>query len=231
MSYALFDDAGKFLAGRVMTHSDASLQIELESGRRVKVKAAHVLLRFDAPEPARLLEDARALAAEVDPELVWEFAPEGDFGFAELAREYFDAKADAVRQAAMLLGLFQAPHYFRRVGKGVFHKASRETVQAALLAIERKKVQAAQVGAWADELTQGRCPEPIRAQLYRILFKPDKNGTEYKAVVEASRRAQRAPLDLLRAAGAIDSPYQFHWRRFLYEQFPRGTPSARRSTC
>ncbi|HSW21478.1 MAG TPA: RNB domain-containing ribonuclease, partial [Burkholderiaceae bacterium] len=24
-------------------------------------------------------------------------------------------------------------------------------------------------------------------------------------------------------AGAITSPYQFHWRRFLYEQFPRGT--------
>ncbi|HUP06733.1 MAG TPA: RNB domain-containing ribonuclease, partial [Caldimonas sp.] len=29
--------------------------------------------------------------------------------------------------------------------------------------------------------------------------------------------------DLLTAAGAIDSPYQFHWRRFLFEQFPRGT--------
>ena len=25
------------------------------------------------------------------------------------------------------------------------------------------------------------------------------------------------------AAGAIDSPYQFHWRRFLFEQFPKGT--------
>ncbi|MFM7533305.1 MAG: ribonuclease catalytic domain-containing protein, partial [Rubrivivax sp.] len=45
----------------------------------------------------------------------------------------------------------------------------------------------------------------------------------YKAVVEASRRAQRAPLDLLAAAGAISSPYQFHWRRFVFEQFPRGT--------
>ena len=175
------------------------------------------------PEPAALLDRARALAAEVDPELAWEFAPDADFGFAELAREYFDAKADAVHQAAMLLGLFQAPHYFKRVGKGVFHKASRETVQAALLAIERKKAQAAQVDAWATELIDGRCAEPIRAQLYRILFKPDKNATEYKAVVEAARRAQRAPLDLLRAAGAIESPYQFHWRRFLYEQFPRGT--------
>jgi exoribonuclease II len=223
VSFALFDDAGKFLAGRVMTHTDASLQIELDSGRRVKVKSAHVLLRFDAPEPARLLEGARALASEVDPALAWEFAPDGDFGFAALAREYFDARADAVQQTAMLLSLFDAPHYFKRVGKGLFHKAGRETVQAALAAIERKKAQAAQVDAWAAELVQGRCAEPIRAQLYRILFKPDKNGTEYKAVVEASRRAQRSPLDLLRAAGAIESPYQFHWRRFLYEQFPRGT--------
>ncbi len=42
-------------------------------------------------------------------------------------------------------------------------------------------------------------------------------------MVEATRRAQRAPLDLLKAAGAIDSPYQFHWRRFLFETFPKGT--------
>jgi exoribonuclease-2 len=63
----------------------------------------------------------------------------------------------------------------------------------------------------------------VREQLYRILFKPDKNAPEYKAVVEAARNSQRAPLDLLKAAGAIDSPYQFHWRRFLFEQFPRGT--------
>jgi exoribonuclease-2 len=30
-------------------------------------------------------------------------------------------------------------------------------------------------------------------------------------------------LELLQRAGAIDSPYQFHWRRFLLENFPRGT--------
>jgi exoribonuclease-2 len=27
----------------------------------------------------------------------------------------------------------------------------------------------------------------------------------------------------LQKAGAIDSPYQFHWRRFLFENFPKGT--------
>jgi exoribonuclease-2 len=66
----------------------------------------------------------------------------------------------------------------------------------------------------------------VREQLYRILFKPDRNAPEYKAVVEAAKRSQRAPLDLLTAAGAIDSPFQFHWRRFLFEQFPRGTAFA-----
>jgi exoribonuclease-2 len=223
VSYALFDDSGKFLAGRVMSESDASLQIELDSGRRVKVKSSHVLLRFAAPQPAELLAAARALSTDIDLDLAWEFAPDEDFGFADLAREYFDAKAGPTQQAAALWRLFEAPHYFRRVGKGQFRKASRETVQAALVAIERKKAVAAQIDAWADDLVEGRCAEPIRDQLYRILFRPDKNAAEYKAVVEASRRAQRAPLDLLQAAGAITSAYQFHWRRFLYEQFPRGT--------
>lgn len=42
-------------------------------------------------------------------------------------------------------------------------------------------------------------------------------------MVEAARATQRPPLELLKQAGAIDSPYQFHWRRFLFENFPKGT--------
>jgi exoribonuclease-2 len=224
--FALFEDAGKFLAGRVMSDSDASTQIELESGKRVKVKAANVLLRFEQPAPAELLERARALAREIDLDLAWNFAPEGDFGFGDLAREYFDAKAGAEQQAAALLRLFEAPHYFRRVGKGLFKKAPEEIVKAALLGIERKKLVAAQIDAWAGELVAGACPAPVREQLYKILFKPDKNAPEYKSVVEAARRTQRAPLDLLKGAGAIDSAYQFHWKRFLFDQFPKGTAFA-----
>jgi exoribonuclease-2 len=221
--YALFDDAGKFLAGRVMSEAEASVQVELDSGKRVKVKAANVMLRFEKPTPAELLSQAQVLAEQIDLDLAWEFAPEAEFGFADLARDYFDAKAGPEKQAAALLRLFDAPHYFRRLGKGQFRKAPEETVKAALLGIERKKQIAAQIETWAAELVQGQCPAPVREQLYRILFKPDKNGPEYKAVVEAAKRAQRAPLDLLTAAGAIESPYQFHWRRFLFDQFPKGT--------
>ena len=221
--YALFEDAGKFHAGRVMTEADSSMQIELDSGKRVKVKSANVLLKFEQPQPAELITSAQTLAREIDLDLAWEFAPDQEFGFADLARDYFDARAGVEKQVAALFRLFEAPHYFRRLGKGNFRKAPEETVKAALLGIERKKALAAQIDTWAGELAAGQCPAPVREQLYKILFRPDKNAPEYKAVVEASKRAHTAPLDLLKTAGAIDSPYQFHWRRFLFDNFPKGT--------
>src|SRR5256885_16654991 len=81
----------------------------------------------------------------------------------------------------------------------------------------------AQITAWAEQLGAGECPGPIREQLYKILFRPDKNAAEYKAVVEASRATRLAPLDLLHRAGAIESAYEFHWKRFLFDHFPKGT--------
>jgi len=221
--YALFEDAGKFHAGRVMTDSETSVQIELESGKRVKVKSANVLLKFEKPQPAELIASANTIAKDIDLDLAWEFAPEAEFGFADLARDYFESSAGVEKQAAALFRLFEAPHYFRRLGKGHFKKAPEEIVKAALLGIERKKQLAAQIDTMAGELAAGVCPAPVREQLYKILFKPDKNAPEYKAVVEAARRSQKPPLELLKAAGAITSPYQFHWRRFLFENFPKGT--------
>ena len=221
--YALFEEGGKFLAGRLMNEAESSVQIELDSGKRVKVKSANVLLRFDKPAPTELIATAQALARDIDPNLAWEFAPAEEFGFADLARDYFDATAGIEKQAAALFALFDAPHYFRRQGKGVFRKAPEDIVKAALQGIARKQAVAAQIDAWASELITGACPTPVRETLYKILFKPDKNAPEYKAVVEAARRSQKAPLVLLKAAGAIDSPYQFHWKRFLFENFPKGT--------
>ncbi|MEY3461229.1 MAG: hypothetical protein RLZZ03_882, partial [Pseudomonadota bacterium] len=122
--HTLFEDAGKFLAGRILSESDASLQVELDSGKRVKVKAAHALLKFEKPAPAELLARGQLLSLEIDLDLAWEFASDEEFGFADLARDYFSADpsqaASLEQQAAALFRLFEAPHYFRRAGKGRF---------------------------------------------------------------------------------------------------------------
>ena len=221
--YALFEESGKFLAGRVMSTTDASAQIELDSGKRVKVKMAHVMVQFEKPAPTELISAAQKIQSTIDPALAWEFSPEDEFGFADLARDYFNDKATVEQQVAALFCLFETPHYFRRAGKGRFKKAPNDIVQLALAAIEKKKQQLIQISEWAVSLAEGACPEPIREQLYKILFKPDKNTAEYKAVVEAARNTKLPPLDLLQQAGAISSPYQFHWQRFLFDNFPKGT--------
>ena len=225
--YVLFEEAGKFLAGRVMSEADSSLQVELDSGKRVKVKAANALLKFEKPAPAELMAAASALSDTIELDLAWEFANDEEFGFADLARDYFSSDASkpasTLEQAAALIRLFDSPHYFRRAGKGRFKKAPADILQLALNAIEKKKAVALQITTWAEALGRGSCPEPIREQLYKILFKPDKNSAEYKAVVEAAKATQTAPLDLLQNAGAIASPYQFHYKRFLFENFPKGT--------
>ena len=221
--FLLFDEAGKFMAGRVMSETDASAQVELDSGKRVKVKTANMLIKFEKPSPAEFMAAAQAASQNIELEMAWEFAPDEEFGFADLARDYFSPQAPLSEQAAMLFRLFESPHYFRRAGKGRFRKASADVIAQALAAIEKKKLVALQITQWATELANSQCPEPVREQLYKILFKPDKNAPEYKAVVEAARATHTAPLELLQKSGAIASPYLFHWKRFLLENFPKGT--------
>ena len=220
--YALFEDAGKFLTGRILSEAESSAQIELESGKRLKAKSANILLKFEKPTPSVLMAEATALSTTIELDLAWEFAPEDEFSFQELAQEYFSDNATLAQQTAALISLFQAPHYFRRSGKGKFKKASADVLQQALAAIDKKKLIQQQIETWALALGEGSCPEPIAAQLYKILFKPDKNAAEYKAVVEASRATHLAPLALLQKAGAITSAYEFHWQRFLFDNFPKG---------
>jgi len=221
--YTLFEESGKLASGRILSTAQASAQIELESGKRTKVKDSAVLIKFESPEPSLLLQSAEALAQEIDLQLAWEFAPEEEFHFLDLCVEYFSQSPQLVEQVAMLITLQVAPHYFRRAGKGRFKKATAQVLQQALLAIQRKKEVATQITSWAEELVHGRCPPAVLQDIYKILFKPDKNTPTYKAVVEAAKGSQTPPMELLLNAGAIASAYEFHWQRFLFEHFPKGT--------
>lgn len=223
MTYVVYEDAGKLAAARIMSQAEASLQVELASGKRQKIKQQQALLRFDSPEPEALMQWAQEQQGEIELDLLWEFAPDEEFGFEQLAAEYYGAASDARQQAAVLLRLHGAPHYFSRRGRGRFRKATREVLQAALAGIARRQELERRIQAEASQLQQGSCPQSIAERLYSLLFKPDKNSAEYKALALAVRQSGKGALQLLREAGAIASPWRFHMQRFLLEYFPRGT--------
>ena len=224
----IYEDSGKLHAGREFSRADNSLQVESPSGKRSKIKLQQVLLELPAGTiPDIHAPELQSAAAQVDLNLAWEFAPEDEFSAAQLALDYFGDKASGAEKTALLLALVAAPHYFRRAGKNRFKKATAEVLQQALAGIEKRKRLEAQIAEWAGALQAGSCPEPIAAKLYQILFKPDKNGAEYKAVAQAAKASNLPVLELMQQAGALQGDavgaYHFHWQRFLFEHFPKGT--------
>ena len=197
-----------------------SLQIELASGKRSKVKAANILLRYAAPAPGELLERAETEAEGIDIDFLWEVCGEQEFGFEDLAAEYHGAKPDSVQAAAVLLRLHAAPIHFHRKGRGRFRKAPPEILQAALAGLEKKRQQAAAIERMVDELKHGQLPAEFRPILPQLIYKPDRNRPETKALEAACAETGKSAARLLFDCGALPSTHDYHLGRFLFEFFP-----------
>ncbi len=217
----LYEEAGSFKVGAVLAETDTSLQVEAAHGKRSKIKAASVLLHFEAPPLGELMGNAEALAAEIDSDFLWQCCGEAEFGFTDLAREYFGHAPGALEAAAIAIKLQSAPMYFYRKGKGRFRAAPPDTLKAALASVEKKRLQEEQIRSWADELQRGTVPEALRAILPQLLYQPDRNRIETKALELACEASGLSAARLIERAGALPSSHDYHLGAFLFEHFPR----------
>jgi len=76
--HVLFEEEGAFKAATIVTDNETSLQVETASGKRSKIKSANVLLRYSEPAATGLLDQAEALAADIEPEFLWECVGDGE---------------------------------------------------------------------------------------------------------------------------------------------------------
>ncbi len=218
----LYEEDGSFKVGTVLAETDASMQVEAASGKRVKVKRAHVLLDFQEGGLADFLERAHAAAEEIEVDFLWEVCGADEFGFADLASEYYGHAPAPVEAAGVLLRLHSAPIYFHRKGRGRFRAAPEETLKAALSGLERKRRQAEQMAEWVAMLKRSELPDAFRPMLPQLLYKPDRNRIETKALEEACEETGLSAPKLLARCGALASSHDYHFGRFLFEHFPRG---------
>ena len=218
-----FEESGDFKVGTILSTAGEAHQVELASGKRSKVKARDVLLQFASPEPAALLAQAEQTAAELDLDFLWEVAGEEEFGFVELGTEYFGHAPLPAEAAGLILGLHRAPMYFYKKGRGRYKAAPQANLQAALAGIEKKKQQALVQQQYVDQLVAGELPASMAAQALNLLFKPDKNSIEYKALDAACEQLHTNAARLMLKTGGIASAKALHMSKFLLEHFPKGT--------
>lgn len=217
-----YEDEGSLKVGAVLADNAATLQVEAPHGKRSKVKAATVLLRFGEPATGDFLPLAQRVADDIDLDFLWQCSSGEEFGFDALAREYFGRDPSAVEAAGVALKLHGAPIYFYKKGRGRYKAAPEAALKAALASVERKRQQALQKDAYLAQLAQGELPEAFRPLLNALLYRPDRNSVEWKALEEAAIALRTTPVRVIERCGGLPSTRDYHLNRFLFEHFPRG---------
>ena len=192
------------------------------SGKKIKLKAKEVWLRFEKPEAQAAMDEASTLSKDIDLQLLWDCAPEEEFNLVDVSEEYFGAQATIPQQVSLGIALQGAPVFFRRKGRGRFQRAPLEQLQAGLAALERKQKELEQQSVWKQALVGGTFPEALKSSAEQLLFSPDKNTTAFKALTAACNETGESPAQLMIRCGAIDSPLAYHQGMFLKAHFPSG---------
>ncbi len=218
-----YEEDGGFKAGTVLADNNTSLQVETAHGKRTKVKANAVMVRFESPGLTAFAEGANALAADIDPNFLWEVAPQDEFDYTDLGKDYFGHAPNPMEAAGLLLRLHGAPMHFYKKGRGRYRAAPPESLKAALAGAERKRLQALAQAEYIETLSRFELPETFRDKLPELLYAPDRNTIEVKALESAAVATGMSTLHLLEKCGAIPSSHEYHFNRFLHEHFPRGT--------
>ena len=218
-----YEEKGTFKVGIVLSSNMTSLQIEAPHGKRSKIKNAAILLRFDEPLVSVFMECAEKLANDIDINFLWDCCNcDIEFNSNLLATEYFGHSPSPVEAAAVLIKLHGSPIYFYKKGKGCYKSAPALALKSALISQEKKKRQAEQQSRYVKCLETFTLPEEFNSLLPELLYKPDKNSVEWKALNAACITTKLSLLSLLNKCGAIPSSHDYHLHRFEIDYFPSG---------
>ena len=218
-----YEEEGDFKVAAVLADNDTSLQVEAPHGKRSKIKASAVLLRFDGSGLAHFMDEARKLAEGIDADFLWQCCGQDEFGFDALAKDYFGRAPTSAESAGLLVKLHGSPMYFYKKGKGRYRAAPPEALKAALASVERKRREAEQRAGYVEQLVAGKLPPEFAPLTAKLLYAPDKQSLEWKALEDACERLKTTPTKLLERCGALPSSHDYHLNRFLFEHLPRGT--------
>ena len=222
----LYEEGGDIKIATVQsatgTGDAESWQATSLSGKKIKLKAKEVWLRFEKPEAQAAMDEALVLSKDIDLQLLWDCAPEEEFGLVEVSLEYFGSQATIPQQVALAIALQDAPVFFRRKGRGRFQRAPLEQLQAGLAALERKQKELEQQSVWQQDLVAGIFPDTLKSSAKQLLFSPDKNSSAYKALIAACTETGESLAQLMIRCAAIESPLAYHQGMFLKAHFPNG---------
>lgn len=76
------------------------------------------------------------------------------------------------------------------------------------------------MAVWVKQLNNKQLPEGFAAKADALIYNPDKNSMEWKAIDEAAQSSGRLTLTVMADCGLIQNAHDYHLGAFLREMFP-----------
>jgi exoribonuclease-2 len=91
----IFEEGGEIKAATAIGQAAPNVdtwQAQTQFGKRIKLKAKDVWLKWEGEDTHRVMEEARALVPSIDIDFLWECSPIEEFAFDQIAKEYSGEK-------------------------------------------------------------------------------------------------------------------------------------------
>ena len=212
-------ESGSLKVGRILKETGASLQVQSQFGKKVKVKGNHVFLSFDHASPDDFFNDVQKIAQTVDPDLLWEAFDGFEGGYSDVAKVFYGESVSLEQKASVLRVLFDNPTHFYKKGQGNFKPATLEALTSAKASLALKKQRDIILENYVNQLCEFKMPEGCVNNFPRVLYGPDKNELEEKAVDRACAQLNLGRRELFKKLSVLPKPEDFHYGQFLYDQF------------
>lgn len=215
-----FEEDKELKMGLILSRTDSHLMVESIHGKRLKLKANQVWFTFEQGNPTLILEGAKRIRSEIDIQLLWEAVHEqADWDIAALAQEYWGRIPTIIEQIGMAYEVQEHPVYFYRKGGGHFKPAQKESLQAAILGLERKAEQDRQRQMALVLFQQGEIPEWIAKELPDLVYQADKNTHPWKTLEWVAGQLHKTIPQLVFEGKDQGGPRAWHEGRFTFEYF------------
>ena len=222
-------ESGALKVGRVLKETGASLQVQSQFGKKIKVKANHVFFFFDHAHPDEFFNSSQELAKSIDPDLLWEAFDGDEQVHSVVAKAFYGESITKEQEASVLKVLFDHPTHFYKKGHGNFKPANPDALKAAKASLELKKQREILLLSYVEQLSSFAVPPEFIEKLPRLLYGPDKNELEEKAIEQACLNLKIGKHGLFSRLSIMPEPEDFHLGQFIYDQF-NGTPNHRNDT-
>ena len=215
----LYLESGALKVGRVLKEAGASFQVQSQFGKKIKVKANHVFFFFDHADPDEFFNSSQELAKTIDPDLLWEAFDGVEHDYSVAAKVFYGDSITKEQEASVLKVLFDYPTHFYKKGHGNFKPATPDSLRSAKASLELKKEREILFGRYVEQLCDFVVPDEFVEKLPRLLFSPDKNELEEKAVEQACVNLKIGRRGLFSRLSVMPNPEDFHVSQFVYDQF------------